>query len=210
MKTCKESVLTPLRNTRASNAEETRGGASEEVEAVCPISLESQHIKLPARENPYGASLGPVTDGRDAMYRLFVKSGRISADQFTKCWPSTVTNTPGPVEPFLQRLVQENICPMEEGLDLISQASGAPVLSLCRYAIDCHLVRKYSRKLCFGWCILPFDQMSRTLLVATSNPFNHQASADLRSELGAGTTLRLVWYLAPADELLYWLRNLFF
>jgi hypothetical protein len=40
--------------------------------------------------------------------------------------------------------------------------------------------------------------MSKSVLVATANPFNKQAARDLE----AATQNRLLWYLAPPPELL--------
>jgi hypothetical protein len=58
------------------------------------------------------------------------------------------------------------------------------------------LVRSASREVCLRWCIAPFDRMSKSILVATANPFNKQATADLEDIVKH----RLLWYLAtPAD-----------
>jgi hypothetical protein len=53
--------------------------------------------------------------------------------------------------------------------------------------------------------VLPFDRMSKTIMVATANPFNQQA---LR-ELTAVTPSRMVWYLSPPVELVKVLRKIF-
>jgi hypothetical protein len=46
--------------------------------------------------------------------------------------------------------------------------------------------------------VLPFDRMSKSILVATANPFNQQAA----KELAEATTSRLLWYLATPSELI--------
>jgi hypothetical protein len=53
--------------------------------------------------------------------------------------------------------------------------------------------------------VLPFDRMSKSILVATANPFNQQAA----KELGEATTSRLLWYLATPAELIQIIRKAF-
>jgi MoxR-like ATPase len=55
------------------------------------------------------------------------------------------------------------------------------------------------------WCVLPFDRMSKSILVATANPFNQQAAR----ELAEATPNRLVWYLATPSELVKNLKKAF-
>jgi len=52
---------------------------------------------------------------------------------------------------------------------------------------------------------LPFDRMSKAILVATANPFNQQAA----KELAEATTHRLLWYLAPPNDIVGNLRKAF-
>jgi hypothetical protein len=47
--------------------------------------------------------------------------------------------------------------------------------------------------------------MSKSILVATANPFNQQAA----KELGEATSHRLVWYLASPAELMQIVRKAF-
>jgi MoxR-like ATPase len=47
--------------------------------------------------------------------------------------------------------------------------------------------------------------MSKSVLVATANPFNQQAA----KELGEATKNRLLWYLVPPMDLVANLRKVF-
>jgi MoxR-like ATPase len=47
--------------------------------------------------------------------------------------------------------------------------------------------------------------MSKSILVATANPFNRQAT----KELSEATKSRLLWYLAPPSEIVKNLRKAF-
>jgi hypothetical protein len=71
--------------------------------------------------------------------------------------------------------------------------------------MDIELVRSASREICQRWCVAPFDRMSKAVMVATANPFNNQATADLEEKLKQ----RLLWYLAPPAELLRILAKAF-
>jgi hypothetical protein len=45
---------------------------------------------------------------------------------------------------------------------------------------------------------MPVDRMSKTMMVATANPFNKQAMLDLEET----SKYRLLWYLASPTDLL--------
>jgi hypothetical protein len=76
---------------------------------------------------------------------------------------------------------------------------------LDKYDVDIELTRSFPREVCQRWCILPFDRMSKSVLVATANPFNKQAVWDLEN----ATKNRLLWYVSPPSELLKAVRKAF-
>jgi hypothetical protein len=46
--------------------------------------------------------------------------------------------------------------------------------------------------------------MSKSIVVATANPYNHQAAAELEEAAQA----RLLWYLAPPPDIIQALRKI--
>jgi len=90
-------------------------------------------------------------------------------------------------------------------LRLLSDKSRTAYLPLERYDIDMELARGFPSEVCRRWCVLPFDRMSKSILIATANPFNQQAV----KELSAATTHRLLWYLASPNDLILNLRKAF-
>jgi len=78
-------------------------------------------------------------------------------------------------------------------------------LPLERYDIDMDLARGFPAEVCRRWCVLPFDRMSKAILVATANPYNQQAA----KELSEATTHRLLWYLTSPTDLTGNLRKAF-
>jgi len=73
------------------------------------------------------------------------------------------------------------------------------------YDIDIDLARTFPAETCQRWCIMPFDRMSKCILVATTNPFNQQAAKDLAE----ATPNRLLWYIVSPNELVKTLRKAF-
>src|SRR5579864_4160135 len=139
-------------------------------------------------------------DGRRTMHKLFVDSKVISQGDFDLCWPNG-NSTTGPgtvVEPFIQVMADKGILPVEKSLKILSDKSRFAFLPLHLYDIDIDLARAFPGATCQRWCVLPFDRMSKSVLVATANPFNLQAARELATASGQ----RLLWYLVPPVELM--------
>jgi tetratricopeptide (TPR) repeat protein len=141
-----------------------------------------------------------VDDGRQLMFKYFVEGKMISAGDFEACWPVPSLTTPPTktVEPFIHNLAERQLLPADKCLKLLSDRSRLAYIPLERYELDIDLLRLASREICQRWCVAPFDRMSKTIMVATCNPFNKQAAADLEDILKS----RLLWYLAAPTDLL--------
>ena len=148
-----------------------------------------------------------VEDGRQAMRKVFVDSKAISSGDFDLCWqtPDLSALPNGVIEPFIQTLTDRAILPVEKSLKLLSDKTRLGYLPLEKYDPDLDLTRGFPAATCRRWCVLPFDRMSKSVLVATANPFNQQAT----KELAAATPFRLLWYLAPPVEIIKNLRKVF-
>jgi hypothetical protein len=133
------------------------------------------------------------------MQKIFVDSKLIAQSDFDLSWPKTdPSSTPNkPVEPFIQILADKNLLPLEKSLKAIADKHRCGFLPLDRYDIDVELVRTFPAAALRRWCILPFDRMSKSVLVATANPFNKQA----QQELEETTKQRFIWYLASPIDL---------
>jgi hypothetical protein len=79
------------------------------------------------------------------------------------------------------------------------------LIPLERYDVDMELCRSFPADTCRRWCVIPFDRMSKSVLVATANPFNAQAA----KELSEATHNRILWYIAPPVEIVKNLRKAF-
>jgi hypothetical protein len=139
-----------------------------------------------------------VDDGRQMMRKYFVEAKLVPSNDFDTCWPTpSLTMPPSKtVEPFIHNLAERQILPVDQSLKILADRSRLAWIPLDRYELDIELVRSATRPVCQRWCVAPFDRMSKTVMVATANPFNKQAAADLEEVLKH----RLQMYLAtPAD-----------
>jgi len=183
--------------SRASNAGMPAAGAEPALPAHAAI----------AGTKPARALTEEIDDGRKMIYKIFVESRFISAANFDLYWQPQDLATPPvrAVEPFIQHLHENGILPVEKSLRLLSDKSRTAYLPLEKYDVDVELTRDFPADICRRWCVLPFDRMSKAVLVATANPFNQQAI----KELSQATPHRLVWYLVPPADLLAYLRKAF-
>ncbi len=153
------------------------------------------------------ASAHKVDDGRQAMHKIFVDGKIISSGDFDLCWVAPDLSRPPETvsEPFIMVLGQKGLLPTEKALKILSDKSRVGYLPLEKYELDIELARSFPADVCRRWCVLPFDRMSKSILVATANPFNQQAA----KELAEATQNRLLWYLADPAELMKNLRKVY-
>jgi len=152
-------------------------------------------------------SSGTVNDGRQQMHKIFVEGKIIAAADFDLCWPTPdLSAVPINVhEPFIQVIADKGLMVTEASLKVLSDRTRLAYLPLDKYELDTELARSFPAETCRRWCVLPFDRMSKSVMVATANPFNQQAA----KELAEATNNRLLWYLVPPIDLIKNLRKVF-
>jgi len=145
-------------------------------------------------------------DGKAAMQRIFVDGKLVNAQDFGRLW---FTPGPEPVmqanEPFLQVMADKGVFGLDKSLKLVIERARIGYMPLEKYDLDLELGKSFPRALCLKWCVLPFDRMSKSVLVATANPFNKQAEAELK----AATPSRLIWYMTSPSDLVKALKKVF-
>jgi tetratricopeptide (TPR) repeat protein len=148
-----------------------------------------------------------IDDGRAQMHKIFVDGKMISAGDFDLCWttPDIAVPPQGINASFIQVLADKGVLASDKSLKALVEKSRLAYLPLDKYEVDLELARGFPAEVCRRWCVLPFDRMSKTVLVATANPFNRQAA----KELGDATKLRLLWYLTTPSEIVVNLRKIF-
>ncbi|HEX3856956.1 MAG TPA: tetratricopeptide repeat protein [Verrucomicrobiae bacterium] len=186
--------------SKASNAGMESAGAE-----PAALTLAPDAAKSPGKKP--SAVAGEIDDGRATLRKVFVDSKTISAGDFDLCWRAADLTTAATevIEPFIQILHDKGILLVDKSLKLLSDKSRMAYLPLEKYDVDIDLTRGFPAAVCRRWCVLPFDRMSKAILVATANPFNQQAV----KELSQTTSHRLVWYLVPPSDLLMNIRKAF-
>src|SRR5256886_14019013 len=170
---------------------------------TAPAPEAVQAAKAPEKEKKSrGGSRIPQTDvddGRQSMHKIFVDGKIISNAHFELCWVTPALNTAPTkaTEPFIQMLNDKGLLQVDKSLRILSDKARIGYLPLDKYDADIELARGFPAEVCLRWCVLPFDKLSKSLLVATANPFNRQAAA----ELEAASKQRLLWYLAQPTEI---------
>jgi hypothetical protein len=146
-------------------------------------------------------------DGRDAMHKIFVDAKVIHNNHFEECWsrPDLTLPPEQPLEPFIQVLADKGYAALERSLKMLCEKSRIGFLPLDKYDIDVEFARTFPSDTCRRWCVLPIDRMSKSVLVATANPFNRQAAAEIEE----AAKQRLLWYLVPPPDLIKALKKVF-
>jgi len=153
------------------------------------------------------ASQGEIDDGRQHMHQLFVETKSINAVEFDQLWPkvSFRETLRQPNSPFINVLSERGIVPVEKSLTLICEKTRLPYLPIEKYDVDVEFARTFPKESCLRWCVLPFDRISKSVLVATANPYNKQAGR----EIEAHSQSPVIWYVSQPSELMKVLRKIF-
>jgi len=182
------AALAEIENKASSLAISGDGGESGGGETMAPE---------PGGAPPAGPT--EVDDGRGAMHKLFVDGKLMANMDFEQLWVTPDLNEPPAdvVDPFIQHLADRGVVTIEQSLKLLSERTRYPYIPLSTYDVDVEVARSFPRELCVRWAILPFDRMSKSVLVATANPLNKHAAWELEN----CTKSRLIWYLTHPNDL---------
>lgn len=166
-----------------------------------------EHTEIRSKSAYKPSAPSQMDDGYDSMYKIFVTPKIIAEQEFKDAWIKTDWSSPPvkPVDPFIQNLSINSGVPLEKSMKVISDKFRLGYFPLDRYDIDIELARSFPVETCLRWCVLPFDRMSKSVFVATANPFNRQAA----KELEIATKQRIVWYLSPPPEISRALQKVF-
>jgi tetratricopeptide (TPR) repeat protein len=187
--------------------ESKASGASEPVLSDTAIFRKSNDANTGLLRRPGAKVPTVVDDGRKQMHKIFVEGKIIAAADFEECWKPADFNTPltDVITPFIQLVAERSLMEADAAVKLLSDRTRVAYLPLDKYDMDMELARSFPSDTCRRWCVLPFDKMSKSVMVATANPFNQQAA----KELAEATNNRLLWYLVTPEELVKNLRKVF-
>jgi tetratricopeptide (TPR) repeat protein len=98
---------------------------------------------------------------------------------------------------LLQLLLDDQLVKLEDMLTLFVDRSGLPYLPLSTYDVDRDAVCLLPRDICLEKCMVPFDLISRSVLIAVANPFDMGA----RSQAEVMLAYNVFWYLTSPEEI---------
>jgi tetratricopeptide (TPR) repeat protein len=104
---------------------------------------------------------------------------------------------------LVQLLADEQIAKLDDILYVLINRSGLPYLPLSTYEVDQDAALLLPAQLCFAHCIVPFDLISRSLLVAVADPFD----TALRDRVQRAVKQNVFWYVSPPAEITAALRR---
>jgi tetratricopeptide (TPR) repeat protein len=111
-------------------------------------------------------------------------------------------DSPEPLS-LLPLIVAEQLAKLDDLLLVMIDKSRLPFIPLSIYDADRDIVRLLPQDICWQHCLVPFDQISRSLLVATANPFDKVA----RKQVEAIVDQHVFWFISPPAEIHATLRN---
>ena len=164
-------------------------------------------LKQATETSIFNAAPADVDDGKQQMQKLFVESKLVSLADFEQLWPKfNLRDAPRqPADPFIQTLSERQVLPLEKSLKALCEKSRMAYLPIDKYDVDIEFSRAFPKETCLRWSVLPVDKMSKSICVATCNPFNKQAARELEHHSKA----RIVWYITPPAELVRVIKKIF-
>ena len=97
---------------------------------------------------------------------------------------------------LVQLIVDEQIAKLDDIVSVLVDRSGLPYLPLQTYDVDRDAACLLPREFCFANCVVSFDLISRSVLIATANPFD----AFMRVQVEGMVSYNVFWYVtAPGD-----------
>ena len=208
-----ESGLTAPRDTGGLTEATPRGTGG----LTAPTPKENQSTALtktrrvPGQETGLPSIVLPEEDGSEQFARYLVHH-RIVAD---KVAITALTNMrainkkiiPGsqPAASLLEQVTKAGGPKVDEILSALIDATKLGYVSLEHYDIDRSVVRMLPETLTMGRLVIPFDIVSRTLMVAFCNPFDSAAKEATHTSLD----YHIQWYLAKPLAMMRVLKDVY-
>ncbi len=104
---------------------------------------------------------------------------------------------------LVQLMVDDKVAKPDDILVAIVNRSGLPYLPLSVYDVDRDVACLLPRDVCFQHCIVPFDLISRSVLIATANPFDTAVRERMRTMVDYNP----IWYVSSPGDITQALRR---
>jgi hypothetical protein len=104
---------------------------------------------------------------------------------------------------LLPLLAGEQMAKLDDLLILIVERSRLPYIPLNQYDVDRDVVTLIPADIAWQHCLVPFDLLSRSVMVATANPFDEAA----RKQVEAMLDYHVFWYVSLPQDIAAVLRR---
>lgn len=102
-------------------------------------------------------------------------------------------------------IATEQYAKLDDLLTVLLDKSNLPYLPLATYDVDRDTAALVPLEACWQCCLLPFDAIGPSVLIATANPFDMTT----RSAVGAVLKRNVFWYISPPVEIAAALRRIY-
>jgi len=106
---------------------------------------------------------------------------------------------------LIQAFSDRGLLSPDQLIAFITERSNLAHMPLTIYDVQPDVVRLLPRDISFRHCTMPFDKISSTLMMATTNPFDERAKKAVQKLL----EYNLQWYDCPPDEITQILKDVY-
>ena len=170
-------------------------------------------MKIKAKDNAhvkeFGVTSTPAATGGDlAFAQVLIAAGMVTravVDPLLQRLPAerAAATQNGQTLTLLQLLTNEKVAKLDDLLSVSIKQSGLPYLPLATYDVDRDIACLLPREIAFEFCLVPFDRISRCVLIAITNPMDKAIRERVRGLLGCD----LFWYVSAPAEITNALRQ---
>jgi hypothetical protein len=203
--------------TPESGLTDPRKSASDSTGLIAPSKASSNSTALTKTRRVPGGSPTlpsitlPEEDGSEQYARYLVHhrivTDKVAVAALTQMRAINKKIVPGsqPAAALLEEITKAGGPNVDEVLGALIDATKLGYLALENYDIDRSVVRMLPETLTMGRLVVPFDIVSRTLMVAFCNPFDTAAKEATHSSLD----YHIQWYLAKPASLMRVLKDVY-
>lgn len=197
-------ALKVLQDFEARNAK-----LHEVVESKAPATVVDSKPIPPVPARRAGTGVPPSTDwiakaceGDRALANVLVAEKIISAQSVEPLLKRLKADRAGNTQKglpmnLLQLLADEQAAQLVDVLGAVQHKSNLPYIPLGYYDVDRDVAVKLPKEVACNFCIVPFDTISRSVLIATANPFDVAGQEIIKSYI----TQHIFWYVSPPADI---------
>ncbi len=196
----KSSAPAPV---KAADGQETTASedAVQEEEHVVASLMETSHTKTHKK-----GKLDLSGDPNEPFVKYLTKLGTIKEDQAQRMVDITKTRIPKSGNELGVSLIQilhdEKIMAKDDLLNVLVDRTRLGYVPIENYDIDRSVIKMLPPEITLNRLILPFDQISRTLMVALVNPFDEIGRQAVQQSL----EFNIHWYIASPEAVIKTLK----